>query len=196
MGADAELSVMSGHVAARAEMEHGLRQLVRERVDARPAKVVLSVFEKRKVDAGKSDADPLEPFVVSAVATKIDFARRRLNQERRPERLVAHEAAPRKVERRQAVKDDVPSVRARQFRRLSPVELDQHFRVEAPVLEMFADAQRTHDASDAIAQGGHGAVVEMVPMVVRDGEHVDFGNVGWRVDVGSGKGFAQQERNG
>ena len=100
------------------------------------------------------------------------------------------------MERRQAVKDDVPSVCARQFRRLAPIELDQLVRVEAPVFEMFADAQRTHNAPDAIAQGGHGAVVEMVPMVVRDDEHVDFGDVVWRVDAGSGKGFAQQKRDG
>ena len=80
-------------------------------------------------------------------------------------------------------------------RLLVPVEFDDPLFGEAPVFEMFADAQRADDRPDARHKRSDRAVVEVVPVVVGDDEVVDVGHILRAVEV---RAFerAIQEREG
>ena len=118
---------------------------------------------------------------VSAVAAHVDFPRGRLQQERSPQRLIGRQPAAGEVARGETA--DGESVAERLL--FVPVQLDDLRRVEAPVLEVLAHAQRTDDRADALFQFADRAVVEMIPVVVRDDEVVDVGHLFGAVDVGA-----------
>ena len=55
---------------------------------------------------------------------------------------------------------------------LIPVQFRDAVGGISPPFEMFADAKRTNHPADAPTNGFHGAVVEMIIVIVGDDEHV------------------------
>ena len=60
---------------------------------------------------------------------------------------------------------------------LIPVQLRDAVGGISPSFEVFADAERTNDPSDAPTNGFHGAVVEMIIVIVGEDEHVYGGKI-------------------
>ena len=70
--------------------------------------------------------------------------------------------------RGQAVEFDVVS----NYSFLIPVQFRDAVGGISPPFEMFANAEWTNDLSDAPTNGFHGAVVEMIIVIMGDDEHV------------------------
>ena len=181
MPGESVFGVVNGQDLFCREVFGRLRQLAGQGVDVPPRFVILSVFEYRQVDVREFAADLGEMFPVTAVAAYVDFPRRRLQQERSPERLVGVQPASREVARGQAV--DGEAVVERSL--LVPVEFHDSLFGKAPVFEMFSDAQRADDRPDARPERCDGPAVEVVPVVVGDDQVVDVGHILRTVKIGA-----------
>lgn len=84
--------------------------------------------------------------ILAPEMTYTPFPRGRLQQERSPQRLIGRQPAAGEVARGETA--DGESVAERLL--FVPVQLDDLRRVEAPVLEVLAHAQRTDDRADAL----------------------------------------------
>lgn len=97
MRADAELAVMDRHRAFRREFAHLRRQLRRERMVLRPARIVLAILKQRQVNRREPFVDTAETPVIAPVRRKVDsfraFSFRAFHQKGRPERLVPRKAS-------------------------------------------------------------------------------------------------------
>ena len=157
----------------RCQIANGLYHLLGHHVNVGPIFIVLPVFDQRPIDGSKALADLFEAVVVTAVARKVDLARGTLDEERRPEGIAGMQGASREMLRGQAVEFDAVSHHCL----LVPVQFRDAVGGISPSFEVFADTKRTNHPADAPTNGFHGAVVEMIIVIVGDDERV----YGWKI---------------
>ena len=128
---------------------------------------------------------------IAAVSADVNTPLRRNDGKSAPLGVVARQEASGEMLRWQNM--DVEIIGERNVR--IPILFVQMRKVKSPCLKELADAERTDDLLDFGLQRHDGRVVEMIPMVVRHEEDVEFGNIRRRIDVAPAKG-AVDEKDG
>lgn len=75
-----------------------------------------------------------------------------------------------------------------QGNRRIPIFLVDASQVEAPLLEILADPQGADDVLHLVFQSHDAGVIEMIPVVMRQDQHIHRGNISSRIDIAAVKG--------
>ena len=139
----------------RRQIADGLYHLFGHHVNKRPIFIVLSVFDERPIDVAETLAHLFEAIVVASVARKVDFSRRALKQESRPEGIAWMQGTSGEVLCGKAVElHPVADARC-----LVPIQFYDAIGRITPAFEMFAHTEGTNHAANAFANRFHGAIV-------------------------------------
>ena len=179
MARQGELAVVRGDDEPRTDVIAGLCCFLWQHVDRMPGEVVLAVLGEHAVEAAERPADVLEMRAVAAISRVVEAALRREERHAAPERHILLEEAPREMLRGQ----DVDGERLFELDLRPPVFLLDALCRVAPLLEAGTDAERADDLTDFGLKRHHRRIVEVVPVVMAQREHVDLGEVVRRVDV-------------
>ncbi len=160
---------------AAAQGDAGFDGLLRTDVKVGPQLIVGSGLNEDGIERTEPLADGREAREHAGVAAVVDAMLATGDDPTGPQRLVLvchDQRAPREVPR--------GSRRESQTAELDlapPVTLDDTLGRDAPVLEMGADAERHDIQRRALAERLHGAMVEVVVVVVRDHDGIDGGQL-------------------
>ena len=139
----------------------------------RPAAVVLTAIQHREIETVEALSDLRNVRAIAAVAAEENTSLGSLQCVRCPQRFVFSEQAPRVV----ACREHVNREARFNLEGAEPIGFaDLPFRI-TPLLEVSADAQARDHRLRLRLQGRHTRVVEVVPVVVRDEQVVDFRHV-------------------
>ena len=161
-------------------------------MDIFPVLIILPVLQYGKIDSRIFLTDFGKTRVISAVSAHINLLRGSFNKERSPKRLIGFQETSGEMTGRQAVNKKAliePGI-------FKPVQFHQTRLVEAPIFKMLAHPQRTNDLTRTLLQLHHRAVVQMVPMVVRDNQVINVGHIFRLVNIRTLKRLVKERKRG
>ncbi|MNT15815.1 hypothetical protein D3C72_1508910 [compost metagenome] len=142
-----------------------------------PTLVVLPHVKCHEIKPTEALADLAEVRAVAAVAAEEEPPPGCFQRKGDPQGLVTREHAARVVPRRQ----NMDAQAGHNLQHVVPVCLVYAIRWVAPPVEVFPDAQPNDDLRDLGQQCDGTGIVQVVPVIVRDQQHVDGGHILGRV---------------